>query len=158
MLKAALITALVAALFALLGCGSEVSDDAASLSPPSATTTSPPPPAASEHFTRANWVVLATEPASHIGATVDIVGRVWSTVTRDHEGMLGFAMDVEPKSSKWEAQVAFPDSSRQGDFDQDDYVRVQGTVRTTWTSDAHDVYREIPEILASSVSRVERPQ
>jgi hypothetical protein len=144
MLKAAPITALVAVLLVVSGC--DVSDDTASPSP------SPPPPA----FTRANWDVLATDPESHIGATVDIVGRVWSTVERDHDGMLSFTMDVDPR--KWEAAVVFPDSTTKGDFGPDDYVRVKGTVRQTWTSDAHDAYLEIPEILASSISRVERPQ
>jgi hypothetical protein len=144
MLKAAPITALVAVLLVVSGC--DVSDDTASPSP------SPPPPA----FTRANWDVLATDPESHIGATVDIVGRVWSTVERNHEGMLSFTMDVDPR--KWETDVVFPDSSKKVDFGQDDYVRVKGTVRQTWTSDAHDAYLEIPEILANSVSRVERPQ
>jgi hypothetical protein len=105
---------------------------------------------------RANWDVLATDAESHIGATVDIVGRVWSTVERDHEGMLRFSMDVDAKNSKWETEVAFRDSSTKGDFGPDDYVRVKGTVRQTWTSDAPGTYLEIPQILASSVSRVER--
>jgi hypothetical protein len=159
MLKAALITALVAVLFVVSGCGGVDSDDTSSPSPPPAATASPPPPPpppASEHFTRANWDVLARDPESHIGATADIVGRVWSTVERDHEGMQGFVMDVDTKNSEWETKVAFPDSSTKGDFGQDDYVRVKGTVRQTWTSDTQDA--EVAEILASSISRVERPQ
>ena len=155
-LKAALITALVVALFALSGCGSVESDDTASPSPPPAATASPPPPPPpppSEHFTRANWDVLATDPESHKGATVDIVGRVWSAPERD-EGTLHFMMYVDPKNSEWETLVSFPDSSTR--IASDDYVRVKGTVRDAYKGEnALGAEITVPLILADSVSRVD---
>lgn len=85
-----------------------------------------------------------------MGATLDIVGRVWSPPERDDEGALSFVMIVDPKNSEWEALVSFPASSPK-DFGQDDYVRVKGTVRETWTGESG----EVPLILANSVSRVD---
>jgi hypothetical protein len=155
-LKAALITALVAALFAVSGCGSV--DPDTSSSPPAATVSPPPPPPPppSEHFTRANWDVLATDPESHKGATVDIVGRVWSATERD-EGTLRFAMYADPKNSEWDILVEFPDSSAR--IASDDYVRVKGSVRDAYTREnALGAEITVPLILADSVSRVDAPQ
>jgi uncharacterized membrane protein YcgQ (UPF0703/DUF1980 family) len=142
----------VVALFALSGCGNVEADDTASPSPPPPATASPPPPPPpppSEHFTRANWDVLARDPESHTGATVDIVGRVWSAPERDENGTLHFLMIVDPKDSEWEALVSFPDSSTR--IASHDYLRVKGTVRETWTGES----AEVPLLLADSVSKVD---
>lgn len=93
--------------------------------------------------------MLATDPESHTGATVDIVGRVWSAPERDDEGTLHFMMFVDPKNSEWETLVSFPDSSTR--IASDDYVRVKGTVRETYTGES----AEVPLILADSVRRVD---
>jgi hypothetical protein len=100
------------------------------------------------HFTRANWDVLATDPESHKGATVDIVGRVWSAPERDDEGTLHFMMLVDPKNSEWETLVSFPDSSTR--IASDDYVRVKGTVHVAYTGESAEVPSSLPTRSARS--------
>lgn len=79
-----------------------------------------------EHFDRSNWEMLISAPEDHEGATVDIVGRVFTAPERDGD-LLGWQMWADPKNNEWNTLVAMRDANVS--IKQDQYVRVRGTVR-----------------------------
>jgi hypothetical protein len=110
---------------AAVGCGSSSS----SPKPPSATTSAlaPTPVAASsEHFTVSNWAVLATDPNSHKGATVNFVGKVFVAPQTDQKGVY-LQVWEDPQNYQYDTIVAYPDPNFV--VSDGDYVQVSGTVK-----------------------------
>jgi hypothetical protein len=79
-----------------------------------------------DHFTRDNWDLLASNPDAYTGASVDIVGRVFVAPERD-EGAIYFQMWADPKNSEWNTVVSYADGSLP--IREDSYVHVTGTVQ-----------------------------
>ena len=78
-----------------------------------------------EHFTRDNWDLLDSDPETYTGASVEIVGRVFSSPERD-EGSVTFQMWADPDNSNWNTVVGYADPSLR--VTDGTYVRVTGTV------------------------------
>lgn len=136
---AALILCVVVGSLVLSGCGTTGAPKVivVTATPQSIGASSPPtpvPPAApvatptiaGESFTQANWAVLQTDPDSHKGARVDIVGRVFIAPQRDAKGTY-WQMWSDPKNSDWNTLVGIANPDFQ--IAQDQYVRVIGTVK-----------------------------
>lgn len=86
----------------------------------------------SEHFDRENWESLISDPNAHKGASVEIVGRVFTAPERIDD-MLGIQMWANPKNDDWSTLVAIRNTSLK--IKQDDYVRVRGTVRESFSGE-----------------------
>ncbi|MBV9279216.1 MAG: hypothetical protein JOZ41_03965 [Chloroflexi bacterium] len=96
---------------------------------PKPTPTPVPSPTASiqaERFGRTNWAVLQTDADTYKGATVDIVGKVFTSPQRDARGTY-WQMWSDPKNSEWNTAVAIADPTFQ--ISDGDYVHVVGVVR-----------------------------
>jgi len=79
-----------------------------------------------EHFDRSNWALLQTDPNAHKGASVDIVGKVFTSPQRDARGTY-WQMWSDPKNNEWNTVVGVADPNFQ--IAQDQYVHVTGTVK-----------------------------
>ena len=91
-----------------------------------AATTSTDTESSDETFTRENWATLASDPAAHKGAQVDLVGQVFLAPEKDADGTY-WQMYADPKNSEWNTLVGYLDpnfSIADGDF-----VHVIGVVK-----------------------------
>jgi hypothetical protein len=109
--------------------------------------------ASDERFSRENWDVLASDPDSYKGASVDIVGKVFSTVERDAEGVY-FQMWADPKESELNTVVAAADTSLR--LKDGDFVHVKGEVRGVFEGEnSFGAELTLPSVIASSVKVVD---
>lgn len=113
-----LLTAIVA------GCGGASTKSAATTT--AAPTTTAEQIASSESFDRNNWDLLASDPAAHKGASVDFVGKVFTSPERDAKGVyLQVWEDAQNDENNTIVGYNHPDFQVQ----DGDYVHVVGTVK-----------------------------
>ena len=77
------------------------------------------------HFTNDNYARLATDPDEFEGATVDVVGKIF-TAPEVSGSTKAFQMFVDPRNSEWNTVVAIANPGLA--VKQGDYVRVTGSV------------------------------
>lgn len=130
-----------------VGCGS--STTAGPQTQPAITTQAP---ASDESFDRSNWDLLASDPDSHKGASVDFVGKVFSAPERDAKGVyLQVWEDVQNSNNN--TIVAYADPSFQ--VSDGDYVRVTGTVKGTFKGkNAFGAELSAPTVIADKIKIV----
>ena len=80
-------------------------------------------------FDRSNWGILLSDPDAYVGATVDIVGRVFTTPERDGN-IIAWQMYANPQANEDSMVVGMEASSLS--LQSGDYVRVKGSVRGTF--------------------------
>lgn len=140
----------LALLAVAVGCGSGKSD-ASGGTTTSATTTEAAE--SGEHFTRENWAVLDGDPEGHKGASVDIVGQVFTAPERDEQGTY-LQMYADPKNSEWNTIVGYGDPKLK--VKEDDYVHVSGTVKGKYEGqNALGADLTVPIVLADTVKVVD---
>jgi hypothetical protein len=106
-----------------------------------------------EHFTRANWDQLQSDPNAHKGASVDFVGRVFTAPERDKKGTY-LQVWADPKSSEQNTIVGYSDPSFK--VAEDDYVHVVGTVKGKYTGkNAFGADVTVPTVVASTLKVVD---
>ena len=105
------------------GCGGSSSSGGATA--PAAESTATEEPARGETFDRDNYALLVSDPESHKGAEVKIVGQIFNEVEQDADGTY-FQMWAKPKDSEWNTIVGVRDPTLR--LSDGDYVRVVGTV------------------------------
>jgi hypothetical protein len=109
-------------------------------------------PESTESFTNETWGTVVSDPASHEGATVELVGRVFG-VQRDEDGTY-MQVWMDPKNSEQNTIVGH----KQPDFQvaEEDYVRVKGTVGEEFEGEnLFGAELTVPTVLASSVEVVD---
>lgn len=82
-------------------------------------------PGEGESFTAANWSTLASDPEAHKGATVEVVGHVFTEPERDEE-VTYWQMWAKPKANEWNTVVGIKNPNFK--ISNNDYVRVKGVV------------------------------
>lgn len=109
--------------------------------------------ASTELFTADNWAVLDSDPGSHKGAAVDIVGKVFLTPERDSKGTY-WQMWADPRDSEWNTVVYYPDPNLR--IKDQDYVHVVGVVKDAFKGEnAFSGTITAPAIIASTVQVVD---
>jgi hypothetical protein len=103
-------------------------------------------------FTPNNFAVLASAPDQYKGSHVRFVGKVFR-VERDTEGTY-LQVWADPKNSEWNTLVGIGDPSL--DVNEDDYVRVVGTVKGAYEGEnAFGAKLTLPAVTADSVTTVD---
>lgn len=109
-------------------------------------------PASDESFDRSNWDLLATDPDSHKGASVDFVGKVFIVPERDAKGVY-LQVWEDARNSNNNTIVMYADPSFQ--VSDGDYVRVTGTVKGTFKGkNAFGGEVSAPTVIANKVEIV----
>jgi hypothetical protein len=89
-------------------------------------------PGAGETFTADNWAELVGDPSAHKGATVEIVGKVFTPPERD-DGETAWQMWAKPRESEWNTVVSLSDPAFK--VESGDFVRVHGEVGGRFEAD-----------------------
>lgn len=106
-----------------------------------------------ESFDRSNWALLNSDPDAHKGASVDFVGKVFTTPERDADGTY-LQVWADPENSEWNTIVGIHDPNFQ--VSDGDYVHVVGTVKGKFTGqNAFGADVTTPTVIADTVEVVD---
>lgn len=109
-------------------------------------------PGEGEHFTTGTWATANSDPDSHRGASVDVIGQVFLEPERDAEGVY-FQMYVDGNSN-YNTVVGYADPSFE--LATDDYVAVRGTLEGELTGEnAFGAALSLPTIAATVVETID---
>lgn len=143
-------------LILMAGCSEPASQDGAAVPAAEATgseAVAQAETAPSPVFDRSTWAELATDPAAHKGARVDIVGQVFLPPEKDAEGIY-FQMYADPRNMEWNTIVGYDDPGLV--LSDDDFVRVTGWVDGAYTGEnAFGAELTLPVITAEQVTVVD---
>lgn len=112
----------------------------------------PEEPGSGESFTGDEYGEVVSDPDAHVGARVNIVGRLLeSPETRD--GETAFQMFADPENSDWNTVVVTDENVP---LEADDYARVHGeVVGSVEGENAFGATLTLPQVEASSVTPVD---
>jgi hypothetical protein len=111
------------------------------------------PPGKDEHIGRGEWGTVAADPDAHVGANVDLIGRVVlaPSLTETHGVLFGILVDNNKNHS------ALVQYMRPIDLSKDDFVEVRGSIKEMVSGNESLGLERAPLIAAENVRKVPDP-